>query len=94
MNRAICAAIVCLALLGGCEPKLWRDVSGKHRPDSVGYEDQEACQHQVMPSPMPNEIGSEQLGVFRAKLDACMATKGWQPISSLNSNWGTKHAET
>jgi hypothetical protein len=67
-----------IVLLSGCQFKTkWRDTTGQRRPDDLAEVDARNCYDASGYAALNTNSTNAELETFKAKLDACMADKGW-----------------
>ena len=83
--RARLIATIALFLLADCSEKLrWNDTTGQGRPEAVQDGDLRVCK--AHSGWTDTEKPPEDWETTWAAIKACMAAKGWTPITRENSN--------
>ena len=78
MKAILSVVIAGIVLLSGCQFKTkWRDTTGQSRPDDLAQADARDCYDVSGYAALNRYSTSAEFETFKAKLDACMANKGW-----------------
>src|SRR5215831_9441271 len=78
MKAILSVVIAGIVLLSGCQFKTkWRDTTGQSRPDDLAQADARDCYDVSGYAALNRYSTSAEFETFKAKMDACMANKGW-----------------
>ncbi|MDB6098454.1 MAG: hypothetical protein JWN58_1157 [Gammaproteobacteria bacterium] len=73
--------LLCALALSGCSFKAkWHDTTGRGRPSELASPDAKECYDLSGYSSLSKASNSGDFEAFKAKLDACMAARGWELV--------------